>query len=66
MKVIGDLAASGHFIMPSEERALDLSRMFMVAFAGELAGRIASNRDAIITLLFPTHGGDPPKPRFSS
>ena len=66
LKVIEDLAASGHFIMPSEERTLELARMFMMAFAGAFAGHIVSNRDLMKGLLFPTPDEDSPIPRFSS
>ena len=66
LKVIEDLAASGHFIMPSEERTLELMRMFMSAFAGEFAERIAGSKDLLKGLLSPTPDGDLSKPRFSS
>ena len=66
LSVIEDLAASGHFIKPSEERTLELMHMFMMAFAGTFAEHIASNKDLIKDLLFPTPDEDLPKPRFSS
>ena len=66
LKVVEDLAASGHFIMPSEERALELTHMFMMAFAGAFAGHIVSNKDLMKGLLFPTPDEDSPIPRFSS
>ena len=65
LEVIEGLAASGHFIMPSEERTLELTHMFMMAFAGTFAEYMVSNKDLIKDLLFPTPDKDSPRPRFS-
>ena len=66
LKVVEDLAASGHFIMPAEERTLELTHMFMMAFAGAFAEHIAGNKDLLKDLLFPTPDEDSPNHRFSS
>ena len=65
LKVLGELARSGHFVTPSEERTLELVHMFTVAFAGELAGHIADNSGLLKGLLFPSPGAGPQGGRFS-
>ena len=65
LKIIGDLSASGHFVTPSEERALELAGRFTAAFAGAFAEYVADNRGLLKDLLFPTPGEDLPKSRFS-